>query len=241
MTVQDVITAALSDLGILQAGETPDSADSETAFNRFNDWLDANKLLRGLIFHRTRTTWTLGSAPNYSVGSQGTLNMARPTSPSDIDGIAFYDTTITPILEMQAALFTEDQFRLIPQKSLTSTYPVGFHYDATFGVNGWGTLTPWPIPTSTTLKGVIYAKAPVEEFTATTDTIYVPPGYRRFFRTNLAIELASAFGVPVPPQVEQIARTSMHDVKTANLRMTDLDIDIDLTRPLYNVFSDTNS
>lgn len=241
MTVQDVITGALSDLGIIQAGETPANADTEIAFSRLNDWIDGNKLLAGLIFTTERTTWALGSAAYYTVGPQATLNMARPTSPEDIDGVAFYDTTITPILELATALFTDGQYQAIPQKTLTSTYPVGFYYSPTFGVSGWGTLTPWPIPTSTTLRGVIYARAPVDEFDATTDTVYLPPGYRRFFRTNLAMEVAAAFGVPVPPQIERIARSSKHDVETANLRMVDLSVDPLLTVALYNIYSDTNS
>lgn len=241
MTVQDLLTSALTDLGVIQAGETPTAADSEIAFARFNDWLNGNKLLAGLIFQTVRTTWALTGAASYTVGVGGTLSIQRPISPSDITALTFYDTTVSPILEMALVLFTDDQYFAIPQKGLTSVYPVGFHYEATYGATGFGTLAPWPIPTSSTLRGVVYAKTSLDEFTATSDTVSVPPGYRRFFRTNLAIELASAFGVPVPPQVEQIARMSMHDVKTANLRMTDLDIDSDLLLPLYDVFSDTNS
>ncbi len=242
MTVADLITGALIDLSIIQAGETPSAEDSAVGLSRLNDWIDANKILRQLIYTRGRFTWTLGSAPYYTLGSQATINMPRPTNPSDIEGVAYIDTAQgTPATEMQATLYTDDAYRLIAQKSLTSTYPNGFHYEPTFGVNGWGTLTPWPIPTSTTLRGVIYAKTPVEEFDSSADIIYLPPGYRLFFRTNLAMQLASAFSVPVPPQVQQIASDTMRDVKASNVRMSDLGFDADLVAPLYNINSDTNS
>ena len=46
-------------------------------------------------------------------------------------------------------------------------------------------MTPKPLPTATAL----------------TTQIIVPPGYRRFFKYGLALEIAAEFGVEPPPRV----------------------------------------
>jgi len=238
VTVIEIITAALQDLQELQAGETPDSDAAAVGLARLNDWIDANANEPLLVYTKTRTTWSLGSAPFYTVGPQGTLNMQRPDSPEDIVAIGYYDTSLTvPYQDIPIGLFSDDAYENIPQKSLTSTYPQGFHYNATFGTDGWGTLTPWPIPTSISLRGYIYAKTVVDEFASLTDEILLPKGYRRFFRTSLAIELASAFGLPVPPQVAEAARTGGITIKRKNVRSQDMSTPFD--GGIYDIKSDT--
>lgn len=237
-TVIQLITSALQDLQELQAGETPDADAAAVGLSRLNDWIDANKNEGLLVYTITRTTWALGSAPNYTVGSQGTINMQRPASPEDITNIGYYDTSLsTPYQDFQVALFTDAQYQAVPQKALTSTYPQAFHFNATYGADGWATLTPWPIPTSTSLRGFLYAKTTVDEFAALSDVILLPPGYRRFFRTSLAIELASAFGLPVPPQVAQAARDGNITIKRKNVRSMDMNTPFD--GGMYDINSDT--
>lgn len=61
-TIGDTITAALQDLGIYEAANTPAAEDSALALARVNEWIDglANEGLT--IFTTTRTTWTISSA-----------------------------------------------------------------------------------------------------------------------------------------------------------------------------------
>lgn len=49
---------------------------------------------------------------------------------------------------------------------------------------GLGLVYLWPLPTSTTLQGVIYTPVPVAEFASLSTTISLPPGYRRFLRPD---------------------------------------------------------
>lgn len=237
-TVIDLITAALQDLQELQAGETPDADAAAVGLSRLNDWLDANKNENLLVFTITRTTWALvASTASYTVGSGGTLNIARPVSPQDVLNVGYYDTTITPNDEILFdGLLSDAAFEVIPQKSLTSTYPQAAYYNPTYSASGLGTLTLWPVPTGTTLRGVIYTKTPVDEFTALSDEILLPPGYRRFLRTNLAIELASAFGLPVPPQVATAARDAGIRIKSKNVRTDEMSTPLDACQ--YDINSD---
>ena len=81
------------------------------------------------------------------------------------------------------------------------------------------------MPTSSTLQGVIYVDTPVAEFVAITETVSLPPGYRRFFRANLAKELAAAFDAQVSPDLQQAAMESRANIKRANSRLIDLSTD----------------
>ncbi|NCV71604.1 MAG: hypothetical protein EBW55_13090, partial [Betaproteobacteria bacterium] len=91
------------------------------------------------------------------------------------------------------------------QKTLQATYPGAWYYNPTFPT---GTLTCWPVPTSSTLQGVLYTPTPVAEFSALTDVVSLPPGYRRFLRTNLAVELAPTFQVQPSPVAVELAVAS---------------------------------
>ena len=91
---------------------------------------------------------------------------------------------------------------------------------------------------------MIYSLTPVSEFTAVTDTVALPAGYRRFLRTGLALELSSPFDAGITPALQQAAMESKADIKRANMRLSDMSSGVAGTLfggagwP-YNIFSDT--
>lgn len=220
-TVAGAITAALQDLGLLESGETPSAEDSALALSRLNEWIDglANESLT--VYSHLRTTWTIVSGTaSYTIGASGTINIARPVGPESILNIGFIDTSSTPDREqLLGRPLTEDAYAAINFKALESPYPQGWYYNPGYPL---GTLTAWPVPTSSTLQGVIYTQVPVAQFAAITDPLALPPGYARFFRTNLALELSSAFQVPPPGALVQAAMESKASIKRANQRTSDL-------------------
>jgi len=244
MTVSQLITAALQDLRVLQVGETASANDAAYGLSRLNDWI-AGLATEGLtVYSRARTIWTISTASSYTIGTGGAIDCARPTGPTAIDNIGFQDTSVSPTMEYNLGpALTEDAWAGIAQKGLTSVYPQAVYYDPTYAA-GLGTIYLWPIPTSTTLQGVIYTLVPVSEFTAISDDVALPPGYRRFMRTNLAKELASAFDSPLTPDIQQAAMESKADVKRANERLMDLSSGVAGLLfggggPHYNIYSDS--
>lgn len=222
-TIGDTITAALQDLGIYEAGATPAAEDSALALARVNEWIDglANQDLT--IYTIARTLWTLTSAASYTVGTGADVDVVRPVSPQAITNIGFQDTSVSPTLErMLGPCLTEDAYAAIPQKALTSVYPQFFYYNPTMPT---GTLIPYPLPTSSTLQGVLYTQTALTQFAALTTTLTLPPGYARFFRTNLTIEIAGAFQASPSPALVQAAMESMRDIKRTNTRRLDMSPD----------------
>lgn len=221
MTAQDLIASALKRIGVLGAGETPSGQDAADGLLRLNDLIDAWATERLAIYTVTRTTWAIVSGTgSYTVGVGGTVNVARPVF---IDAVKIIDTAPNPDLEMAiGGLLTEDAYAAIAQKALTAPQPAYAYYNPTYPL---GTLTFWPVPTSTTLQGVLYAPAAVAQLAALSTTISLPPGYQRFLTSNLAVELAPEFGVQPSQSLVASAIESKADIKRANIRLVDLAID----------------
>jgi hypothetical protein len=246
VTVQDLITASLQDLRVIQTGAVVSADDAALGLSRLNDWINALATEDLTVYTILRTTWTLSTAASYTIGAGATVNVARPTGPMAVENIGFQDTSVSPTIEYQLGpVLTVDAYAGIAQKALTSVYPQNWYYDPTF-TSGFGTLYPYPVPTSTTLEGVIYTQSPVAEFDAITDTIALPPGYRRFLRTGLAMELSSAFDAGLSPALQLAAVESKADVKRANMRLRDLGCGTAgvlfgrrTGSNMYNIYSDT--
>lgn len=244
MTVSELITASLQDLRVLQVGETVSANDAAYALARLNDWINGLATEGLTVYSQARTTWTISTAASYTIGSGGVINCARPTGPMGVTNVGFQDTSVSPTIEYNLGpLLTEDAYAGIAQKALTSVYPQAMYYNPTF-TSGLGLIYLWPIPTSTTLQGVIYTPVPVAEFAAISDTISLPPGYRRFLRTGLAKEIASAFDAPLTPDLQQAAMESKADIKRANVRLLDLSSGVaglifGGSGPHYNIYSDS--
>lgn len=246
MTAGEIIASALKRIGAIAANESPSAEDAATGLESLNLLIDQWQTERLTVFTLTRTTWSIVSGTgSYTVGTGGDVNITRPTSAGTVT-IKFVNTSSSPSTEYQCNALTEQAYQAIPQKDLTSVLPTSAYYNPTYGATGLGTITYWPVPTSTTLLGVIYAPAPIGEAAATTTTFYLPPGYRRFYITNLAVELAPQFNRPIDEGLMLAARDSKAAVKRANNRLADLFIDqgwmgnANRGGAQYDINSDTN-
>ena len=222
-TVLDSITAALKEIGVLAVGETPsseDSADALAALNRLVDQWAAERLQ---LYTTTRTTWTITSGTqDYAVASGQVVNVARPVL---VDHVHFIDTAPAPDIEYPLTSLSEDGWSSIAQKALTSPFPEAYYYNPTLAS---GLISLWPVPTSTTLQGVLYAPAAIAQFAALTTTVSLPPGYARMIVKNLALELLSSYGRKPDPALVEQAANSKAIVRRANRRPADLSFETGL-------------
>lgn len=245
ITVADLITASLRRINVLQAGEVPDPNDLADAFLRLQDWMSGLQLEGLSIPFTQRTTFTISSTKGilgtpYTVGTGGDVNVIRPSLPNAIT-VRYQDTSVSSTQERPLLPLTDDAWMVIPQKNLTSPLPTYYYYQPTYASN-FGSLYLWLVPTNSSLQGVLYAPAQLPVFGATSDVIVLPPGYQRFIRDNLAIELWAEWreSDPVDPTLSASARTSKDRIKAANLRLSDLSIDTALTHGngWYSILTD---
>ncbi len=220
-TVLDVINSALTDIGVLAAGEAAtgdDAADGLVALNNLIDQYAADRLQ---IYGLVRTTWTIvANTQTYTIGSGGDIAIARPMI---IDHVSFQDTSPTKPLEYQLNNLTEDAWTRVPIKTLTSPFPTSWYTSRAYPLD---VLTLWPVPTDSNLQGVIYVPTAVAEFSALSTTVALPPGYKRMLQKALAMEMLPSYGRQPSPLLIEQARESKAIVKRSNTRLMDMSLDL---------------
>lgn len=241
MTTQDLISDALIDIGVLGEGQTAAGTVANRALGKLNRLIDTWKNNRLLTFTITRVTWTIASGTAaYTVGSGGTINIARPPT-MNMQGcsVAFIDTSSSATQELSLDVLTDDSYQAIVDKSQAATYPTAWYYNPTYTSSAapYGTLTLWPVPNVSTLTGVFYAPV-AAGVVALADTLAMPPGYERFYETNLALELCTSYPVSdtVYQRLKVQASESMAVVEKVNTRLQDLTVDM----ALWHVLQPTN-
>lgn len=219
-TVRDVCTQALQDLMVLGANETMSATDGAFALSKLNTLLDQCTSESLMLYSEVRTTWTIiANDGSYTVGSGGNVNVARPTY---VDFVNYIDTSQDPDLEIPLIPLTDQAYAAIQIKALTSKLPNYYYYNLTYPL---ATLELYPIPTSTTLQGAMYARAQVGEFASLDTSVSLPPGWRRFLITNLALEMAAAFEREPSEVLVRNAMNAKATLKRSNLRKVDAVLD----------------
>lgn len=210
-TVGDVVAAALRKIGVLAEGEVPSAQMATDALDALNARLDQMKAENLTIPAVSRTLAALtANQTSFTIGIGGNINptMARPDS---IASVAYINAAG---MEIPLNLLNDQQYAALPLKALTGTVPAMAYYSPTWPT---GTLYPLPIPTIAA-TWVIYAPAEPPEFTALTDLVNLPPGYRRMLITNLAMELCDDYERQPPALLPQQAASSLAVVKRSNAK-----------------------
>lgn len=238
MTTAELITAALQRLLVIERGTVPAGDDMQTGLDRLNDMIESWQTERMTTYIQKRYTWTMVSnQASYTVGAGAEIDIPRPLLPQDIT-VKVRDTSQSLPPELNLNNLTDDAWAQVPIKNLTSIYPTAYYYSPTYDTTGYGTLTFWLVPTSSTLEGVIYYREPISTLSLY-DTIYLPPGYTRALRDNLALELAADYSVNPSPSLIASANEAKGNIKRANTRFADLQCDAAVTnqsKPFYNIF-----
>ena len=217
MTVSDLVTAALRNLGVLAEGEVPTAAQATDGLAALNDLVNQWQAERLQIYQLLNTTKALTpSQANYTVGLTGNIPIARPMF---LDHVAWIDGS-SPNVYYSMEELTDAAYSNLSIPNLTSAIPTHWWYQTTFPL---ATLWLWPIPTSTGIFVSLDYQSPVSEFAALTDTVSLPPGYKRMLRTNLALELAPDYPeIQAPGSLIRAAENSMAAVKRSNQKLEDL-------------------
>lgn len=215
--VLDLVTDALREIGVLAAGEVATADEATGGLNAFNRLLDQWAAEKLAIYEQARTTFTISASTQaYAVGSGQTVSVARPIY---IDHLTYTDSSVTPLTEVPLNRLTVEGWASVSQKSATATAPTDWYYAPDYP---YGSIKLWPIPTSSTLTGVLYHPKQVAEYAALATTVALPPGYRRMIVKNLAVEMAPSYDRQVPAALAMQADDSVRVVKRSNWRPRDL-------------------
>lgn len=219
VSATDLITSALTSLGVYSVGEDLSAADASLGLRRLNAMMSSWAIQPLTIPVVAREVFTVtANDGEYTIGPGADFNAIRPTS---IQYAAILLNASTPPVEVPSAILTEQAWQSIAIKEQTSTQWTAVFYEPTFTTSGWGTINLWPIPTTADNDLVLYFQQPLTEFSNLTTEVQLPPGYEEALSYNLAVRLAAPFGRKLSDDVRMLAVQSRAQIKRQNTPMVD--------------------
>ena len=208
-TAGDQINAALRLLGVLAEGETTSPSVSQDSLAAMNQMIDSWNTERLMVYNTIDQmfTWPAGFIER-TLGPTGDFVGLRPVL---LDDSTYYRDPGTNV-SFGIKFINQQQYNGIAVKTVTSTYPQVMWINMEFPNIA---MTVYPKPTRDLEWHFISVQELAQPATLATD-IYMPPGYLRAFKYNLACEIAPEFGVEPSPTVMRIAMTSKRNLKRIN-------------------------
>lgn len=231
-TAGDLINVAFRLLGVVGSGETASSEDSADALTALNDMIDSWNTERLSVYSTQDQTFTWpASTATRSLGPTGDFVGNRPVMLDD--STYFKDTSNN--LSFNIIIINQDQYDGIALKTATSSYPQYIWLNSDMPNLG---MTLWPIPNKA-LEWHFISVTEITQPATLATSLSVPPGYRRAFTYNLAVEIASFFGLQAPPQVVRIANAAKKTIKRINnpLDVMAMPYTIAQTGQRFNIFT----
>jgi len=231
-TAGDLITGALRLIGQLAEGEVPSSETSNDALLALNQMLDSWSTERLSVFSTQDQvfTWPAG-AISQTLGPTGDFVGNRPVL---LDDSTYFRDAETGI-SFGIKIINQQQYDGIAVKTVTSTYPqvIWLNMDIP-NIQ----MSIYPVPTRALEWHFISVDELSQPATLATELV-VPPGYLRAFRFNLAVEIATEFGIDPPQNVARIAMASKRNLKRINNPedIMSLPYSIVGTRQRFNIFA----
>ena len=201
-----LITPAMKKLELLGSGVTPTADEAADALIILNQMLDSWRNDKLMCYAIQDQSITLAAAQTTrTMGPTGNLVTTRP-----VEIQTAY--IVVGNQSYQVEIINEDEYARIPDKTATAPYPNRIYYQPSMPD---GTIYMYPVTSGASTLHVL-TRTPVLAYAATTDTVTLPPGWEQAISFNLAVHMASDWGKPVPPKVEQIAASSLRSIKRMN-------------------------
>lgn len=225
MTAQDIIQAALEELGIIGATDVPAAADANRGLAVLNAMIDSwsNENLMTFVISELSTVLVPGKSA-YTIGT-GT---APPTDivavrPLNIQGAYIQDPQGN---NYPVEIYERDRWNMLQNRQQQSQIPSVLFYDETWPA---ATINLYPVPSiDYTLFFDAYLQ--LTAFPLLTTTFSLPPGYEDAMVHNLAVRLSPYFGIQPLDVTKDLAAETKGIIKRTNLREVIADFDPELTR-----------
>ena len=214
-TATEIISEALGNIGMLDAGETLSAEDGELCRTILNTMIDAWNLPSLTQYTTLDGTATLNAGvSSLTIGPAQSIAVTRPVR-IEVGSYSRYQS-----IDYEMEGVTEAQYNAISLKNLGGFVPRVFFYDPG---DLTGTIYYWPVP-----QGAVVVHHPLAtQFSAFADltTSYnLPQGYKRAMVMNLSLEIAPHFEQAPPPWVAASAFKALRLVKRANISVPQLEL-----------------
>lgn len=215
-TAATIIARAIRLLGETESGEGPtpqEYADGLIALNAMMSGWNNERLMCYAVLSEPITL--VSGTRNYTFGpSGGTVSTSRTIEYAYVlDGTVSYPVEIITDGEYNQILDKASQARIPTKMRIAGSVPNLF-------------IQLYPVPNSATPTLVVFVRTLIAGFTATTDTVTLPPGWEEAVAYNLALRLAPEYETSARPDVIEIARASKVAIKRTNAKPVLADTDL---------------
>lgn len=244
VTATTIIQDAFGLLNVFLPGESIPANDAFQALRALNDMLDewSQRTLFIPIVARERFDLVAGQGgPDnpYTIGPGGDFDTERPSNQQSITAANLILTATSPEVRVPLGIYTDDAYDANPLPGMSNTQPTGLYYNPTYD-DDLGFIYLWPVPSVSYNDLELFLQKSVVEFANLSTPYYVPNGWRRALKYNLADALQTPYGRTLDAAGQRIAVSSLGSIKRANLKLSDLANDVTFTsfrRTLYNIQS----
>lgn len=227
ITAQDIISDAFSLLNVYIVGEGVVPKDAQFALRNLNDWL-SELSQRGPLFTPfiSRERFDLvadqgGEDDPYTIGDGGDFDTVKPANQDSIVGANLILTATSPEVRVPLGIYTDQAYDANQLPGMGSGQPTALYYNPTYATD-LGSIFLWPVPNVNTNDLELFLQNSVAQFADLDTTYYVPDGWPRMMKYNLADMLQTPYGRTLSAAGQRIAVSSMSAVKRSNVRMSDL-------------------
>lgn len=237
MTVLDLITAAMQEIGAIATGETVSAADAQAALTRLNGMIDLWQGERLTIYNLNRQTFSfITNQQAYTIGPTAGADWTYTVRPVWIQHAGVVWTSGGIETEIPMKFLTDDEWAATRVKAVGSSLPTHLYYNPTFPL---GTISFWPYPTDSSVDVALYVPLPMTVVPDLVTVLVLPPGYEEAMRYNLAVRLAPIFGRQIDQTVAALAVESKAQIKRTNLVLDTMRADVALVGDAgsFNIFT----
>jgi hypothetical protein len=205
LTRDQLIEAAISKLGVLASGQTPDAADYDKGALFLNTLVAQLRTMQVPLWARNSYSFSLtANVATYNIGVGQTLNTPYPLKMLQAYSLQTTGTTKVPI-----DIVSDFVYNILPLSS-TGSYPVQLTYQPKVNL---GVIKVWPTPDTATAANttitIVYQR-PFEYFSNSTDTMDIPEEWYNAIIYKLAVLLAPDWGVPLEDRRELKAEAKQY-------------------------------
>lgn len=209
-TAAEIIESSLRKLGVIASGEDPSSAEQADGLASLNQMLESFSNESLFVHGHNEETFLLTTSQSvYTMGSGGDFDTVQPIK---VYSARLQVNTSNPAYQLPISILNLDEWKQIVQKNVTSNLPAAIHVD--YGA-ALATVNVYPVP-SAAQSLILNSLKMVQRFASAATAVALPPGYERLLVYNLAVEVASEYGMEPPPTVDRIARESKANILRIN-------------------------
>jgi hypothetical protein len=210
-TARSIIKRSLQKIGVLVKSEEPSADEANDGLLALNALIDSwsNDSLN--IYARAWESFPLTSSDNYTIGTGGDFNTARPTNI-----VAAYLRSGT--VDYPIEVIDDEAYSTIVFKSLQGI-SYFLNYDNAYPL---GNIRLYPVPSGSYSIFLLTEKA-LTQFTTLDTELSMPPGTERALIYNLGIDQAPEYGQQVSAEHAKTAAESLGLIRTKVAQVRGMD------------------